>query len=228
MQSDFSRLLSLLRQERGISQRTAARDLSISQALLSHYENGIREPGLAFLIRACDYYSVSADYLLGRTLSRDGITISAETLYDSSGGGDSALKVSMLASLQKKLIVNATSVLFDLLGKTGCRDATVAASSFLGTAVYKLFRHLHHMANPGAQDFFSVPSGAFFSGVPEGDMALSTVDYVAALTCHAKEKNSFPNMSNDELAREYPVTYRSLLQILYINGERMIGRIKKG
>ena len=48
--TEFSRTLSLLRQERGVSQRTAAGDLGISQALLSHYENGIREPGLAFVV----------------------------------------------------------------------------------------------------------------------------------------------------------------------------------
>ena len=65
MATDFSRTLSLLRQERGISQRKAAAQLGISQALLSHYENGIREPGLAFVVKACDYYHVSADYLLG-------------------------------------------------------------------------------------------------------------------------------------------------------------------
>ena len=52
MASEFSRTLSLLRQERGVSQRTAAGDLGISQALLSHYENGIREPGLLFVVTA--------------------------------------------------------------------------------------------------------------------------------------------------------------------------------
>ena len=67
MATDFSRTLSLLRQERGISQRKAAAQLGISQALLSHYENGAREPGLGFGCRACDYYGVSADYLLCRT-----------------------------------------------------------------------------------------------------------------------------------------------------------------
>ncbi|MEG0756195.1 MAG: helix-turn-helix transcriptional regulator, partial [Oscillospiraceae bacterium] len=75
MSTTFSRSLSLLRQEKGISQRAAAKDLGISQALLSHYENGIREPGLAFVTHACDYYIVSADFLLGRTLSRDGSVI---------------------------------------------------------------------------------------------------------------------------------------------------------
>ena len=53
MNADFSRTLALLRQEKGISQRKAAKELGISQALLSHYENGIREPGLAFVKKAC-------------------------------------------------------------------------------------------------------------------------------------------------------------------------------
>ena len=64
MNAEFSRTLSLLRQEQGVSQRTAANALGISQALLSHYEKGIREPGLAFVVKACEYYNVSADFLL--------------------------------------------------------------------------------------------------------------------------------------------------------------------
>mgnify|MGYP003207154493 CR=1 FL=1 len=67
MAKGFSEVMSLLRREKGLSQRSVASDLHISQALLSHYEKGAREPGLDFVIRACDYYGVSADYLLGRT-----------------------------------------------------------------------------------------------------------------------------------------------------------------
>ena len=70
MTRGFSETMSELRRKKGASQRTAAADLGISQALLSHYENGAREPGLDFVCRACEYYGVSADYLLGRTLSR--------------------------------------------------------------------------------------------------------------------------------------------------------------
>ena len=84
MNADFARVLALLRQEKGISQRKAAAALGVSQALLSHYENGIREPGLAFVVKACDYYHVSADYLLGRSLSRDGAFIEAGELADAS------------------------------------------------------------------------------------------------------------------------------------------------
>lgn len=65
--NDFPRILTLLRKERGFSQKKAAADLGISQALLSHYEKGVRECGLDFLVRAAAYYGVSCDYLLGRT-----------------------------------------------------------------------------------------------------------------------------------------------------------------
>ena len=70
MNKDFPRLITLLRKERGESQKSAAANLGISQALLSHYEKGIRECGLDFLSRCADYYNVTTDYLLGRDSRR--------------------------------------------------------------------------------------------------------------------------------------------------------------
>ena len=71
MPNGFSHNMAELRRARGIPQRRAAADLGISQALLSHYANGAREPGLDFVCRACAYYSVTADYLLGRSRSQE-------------------------------------------------------------------------------------------------------------------------------------------------------------
>ena len=133
MATDFSRTLSLLRQEKGVSQRKAAGELGISQALLSHYENGIREPGLAFVTRACDYYHVSADYLLGRTLSRDGSIIEAGDVYDSSGEKGS-LRGSIMATLQKKLVVNTAGVLFAQLVISAGRCTACCGSCIAGAA----------------------------------------------------------------------------------------------
>lgn len=70
---EFSSTMAELRKKRGFSQRKVAEDLQISQALLSHYEKGTREPRLEFVCRACDYFEVSADFLLGRT-DEDGNT----------------------------------------------------------------------------------------------------------------------------------------------------------
>ena len=51
MSKDFSRIITLLRKERGMTQKEAAAHLGVSQALLSHYEKGIRECGLDFVVR---------------------------------------------------------------------------------------------------------------------------------------------------------------------------------
>lgn len=67
MERNFGTALSELRHSRDLNQRVLAADLHISQALLSHYENGTREPGLPFVCRVCDYFGVSADYILGRS-----------------------------------------------------------------------------------------------------------------------------------------------------------------
>ena len=67
MERSFGNILSGLRHSRDLSQRQLAGDLHISQALLSHYENGTREPGLPFICRVCEYFGVSADYMLGRS-----------------------------------------------------------------------------------------------------------------------------------------------------------------
>ena len=70
----FCIAMSSLRKQIGLSQRQVASDLGISQALLSHYEKGAREPRLDFVVKACNYYGVSADYILGRSEERDNKT----------------------------------------------------------------------------------------------------------------------------------------------------------
>ena len=221
MNAEFARTLSLLRQEKGVSQRTASSELGISQALLSHYENGIREPGLTFVVKACAYYNVSADYLLGRTLTRDGTTISAEELYDISQEKDNSMRGSVLALLSKKLLVNSVGMLFDLLAKTGNRDIIQAVANYLSTSVYKMYRDIYH-ANPNNNpDFFSVSQRHFSTGLPEADMHLSEVELQDALAVHMKEKGAIPEMDHAALARDYPVLYQSFLQLIHNTGERI-------
>lgn len=91
--SKFAVVLSQLRKERGISQKKAAADLGISQALLSHYEKGIRECGLDFVIKCSEYYSVTTDYLLGVSENRNGITSDTlSNIEDSNGRSAATLK----------------------------------------------------------------------------------------------------------------------------------------
>ena len=51
MERNFAAVMSELRHARGLSQRKVAADLKISQALLSHYENGL-ESDIARAFRA--------------------------------------------------------------------------------------------------------------------------------------------------------------------------------
>ncbi len=224
MNADFSRTLALLRQEKEVSQRKAAADLGISQALLSHYENGVREPGLAFVRKACDYYHVSADYLLGRTLDRDGGLIDYEELYDSSDEKGS-LRGSVAATLQKKLLVNSINLLFELLGKTNCREAIAAAGQCLGAAVYPLYRTLHRAA--GEKDaFFAMDAAAFSAGMSDAAMLQSRAAYHRALEAHAAADGAFPAMDAEALTAGYPGLAQSLTQVLHTADEAAAGLLK--
>lgn len=59
--------LKELRKSRNISQLKLAMDLNMSQNTISRYETGERQPGIDELILLADYFSVSIDYLVGRT-----------------------------------------------------------------------------------------------------------------------------------------------------------------
>ena len=58
-------IFKTLRKRAGLSQKDAADALNISQATLSHYEIGRREPDLATVAAMASLYGVSVDYLLG-------------------------------------------------------------------------------------------------------------------------------------------------------------------
>lgn len=209
MSSEFSRTLSLLRRERGVSQRTAAADLGISQALLSHYEKGVREPGLAFVVKACDYYHVSADFILGRTLSREGSMLTSEEILGAADEGN-VLKGSVMATLQSKLLSGAIGVLFGLLGKLGDKAAINAAAEYLGGGIYQLYRHLYRAAG-GDEKYFALPDSVCVMGISAADAKLAEHRYVRALQA---QKGEFPDLSAEAVAEAYPGRCQSLTQVL--------------
>ncbi len=90
MDKKFPIILTELRKEKGLSQKEAAAKLGISQALLSHYEKGIRECGQSFLIRVADFYGVTCDYLLGRSKNRNEMNILSNEILSDDPSSDSA------------------------------------------------------------------------------------------------------------------------------------------
>ena len=211
MVRDFPRTLSLLRQEKKISQRKAAAELEVSQALLSHYENGVREPGLAFVVRAADYYGVSVDYLLGRTMARDGGAILAADVPDSSEEKGNVLRGSPAAMLNKKLLVNSTALLFELLGRE--RAQLIApVSNYLSTAFYKAYRMIYAMDRTASAEVFPVEESCY-SELCDAELKQSE----SALRRMAARKDAAlsTDLTQDGMQSAYPQLAPSLFSLLH-------------
>ena len=59
------------------------------------------------------------------------------------------------------------------------------------------------------------------AGLADADMHLSEVELSDALAAHAKAKGKMPEMDHAALARDYPVLYQSMLQLIHNSGERI-------
>lgn len=56
-----------LREDNDLTQTQVAEYLGTSQTMYARYERGANELPIRHLMRLCDLYKVSADYILGRT-----------------------------------------------------------------------------------------------------------------------------------------------------------------
>ncbi len=74
--------LRSLREDHDLTQKEIAEILSCSQRVYSNYECGQVEPSLETLIKICDYYKISTDYLLGRTDNPNILKISKSKNYE--------------------------------------------------------------------------------------------------------------------------------------------------
>lgn len=219
MNSDFPRIITLLRKERGISQKNAAAALGISQALLSHYEKGIRECGLDFLVKAADYYNVSCDYLLGRSPEPAGKTLSYDDIPEQDTNGSKVAAGGMMAAFNKKLIVNSTNVLFSLIQKTGSNTIMKEASSFLMLAIYKMFRIVYSSNPKNDSRFFTVPE-VISSGVTSAAMSVCESNAAAAAKGVVIGDGDTASETDDtlittgSLSEEYAGSASSLLNVI--------------
>ena len=73
----FSQRLLELRQERNESQEALAEFLHVTRTQISEMENAKKTTTLEKFVMICEYYNVSADYLLGLTEERRALKIEA-------------------------------------------------------------------------------------------------------------------------------------------------------
>ena len=223
---EFNRIITLLRTERGITQKQAAQDLGVSQALLSHYEKGIRECGLEFVVKVADYYGVSCDYLLGRSAERSGQTLTVEDIPEAESARDSHYHGSVLPTMNKKLIANSLNILYDKLGASRDKGLVTEVSGYLMLAVYKMFR-LVYMADPkNAASMFSVTPGRW-EGYSTASMLAAEANIKSILSgedqpgAPALKDPSCFGMTTETLTQNYPLYATSLLNLIKTSEKRI-------
>lgn len=181
--------------------------MGVSQALLSHYENGLREPGLSFVVRAADYYGVSCDYLLGRSMARDGSAVPA-----------GRMDVQESAELEKSHVVQAVSLLLDLAQQTGSMQLPREIEDYLSVVLYKVYRYMY-MADPaGVEAVFRASREQFEylcdARLKEHELRIRTAAKgEEGFGLIREELHRFP-MSPNEISKRYPALSGALLTIL--------------
>ncbi len=211
MNKDFCRIITLLRKEKKLSQKQVAADLGISQALLSHYEKGIRECGLEFLIKISDYYNVSCDYLLGRTPQR------YSDITDISDDASKAKRDAVSLIVNKKLIQNTQSVLYDYLIKIGNRKLANNVSNYLMLATYNMFRKVYSANTNNPQNMFAVHEEVY-SGFSTAAMHVISTRVSSATTPTCKTdfvpQCASLEISPETIASEYPSIASSVFNLI--------------
>ena len=212
--SDFPRILTLLRKEKKLSQKKVAADLNVSQALLSHYEKGIRECGLAFVAKAAKFYGVSADYLLGLSPNRDGLTISVDEIPENDPRlKDNMLRGSLIPVLSKKLIINSLNIIFDMLQKCDNKSVTSSVSDFLMLSVYKSFRMLYSLNSENNEKFFTL-SDTIAQNAAFAEMLLKEANILSGEEEYKLSNPDCFNITTDKLSEIYPIFASSLMSLI--------------
>lgn len=214
--SDFPRILSLLRKERGLSQKQAAAELHVSQSLLSHYEKGIRECGLDFLVRTADFYGVSCDYLLGRSPERTGATLLVDDLPEADvlGKENRMRGGSILPTLNKRLMINSLNIVFSLLERIGDTKLTKSLSLYLMMDIYLAFRMLYEL-NPKNFSTLFVVDKARYPYLADAQRLMQRADLSQLMLQLSKDLPGEKTLlSTEQLQANYPLFTSSLLNLI--------------
>ena len=211
MSSDFNRMITLLRKEKGITQKKAAEDLGVSQALLSHYEKGIRECGLDFVVRVADYYG--------------GLTLKVEDIPSPDSSRDGTYHGSVLPVFNKKLISNSLNILYDKLNRNPDRALVSEISAYLMLAVYKMFRLLYSAGPRNAPGLFGVKRSVY-TGYSDAAMHVAEANAQAIVNGEDGEKGALRDpaafaMSTETLSRDYPLYASSLFNLIKTSEDRI-------
>ena len=220
MNSSFPRIITLLRKEKNLSQKEAALELGVSQALLSHYEKGARECGLDFVVKAADFYNVSCDYLLGRTAER---SFDEAEIDDAKPRGKAAGDI-----INRRLMYNSMNVIYDQLERVGNRRLTRTLTSYMMIGIYKAFRFLYTANQENPKEFFTIPQNRYI-GYSDAVQKKLFTDIEAMTDTDGEEYAEGFNrvrLSPDTLPKEYPKEAPALFNVIQL-AESSINKFRR-
>ena len=216
MSKSFGNTISYLRKEKCLSQKQASEDLGISQALLSHYEKGIRECSLDFVVKIADYYNVSCDYLLGRTAERN---------MEENISNESLNNRSMLENLNSKVIMNSIEFIFRILTEINQREITKNTSEIIMIELYSIIRSLYKINPDNDENFFNTSHNNY-------DLQCSSMNQLRKFKLAekinqlSKNKNfqNKVNLSYSIINDEYSDISSSVLNLIH-NSEKQLNKV---
>lgn len=217
MNAAFAHHLALLRRKCGISQREAAAALQVSQALLSHYEKGIREPGLDFVVRAADYYGVSTDLLLGHQSDP------REPRYLGPRDPEAVLP-SQYAREAEQTIRDSLDALLDLLARDYDPGVFCYASIYLGEVLYELLRHFFRLSPEYDPAMFSMSDESFDSGAVVSDITWVRAQYILAIKQFQDITTGLPLLNQQQFADRYGPEVCDSIQRLFSMVSRRVNQ----
>ena len=122
--------------------------------------------------------------------------------------------------LNRKLLANSLTVIYDLLQKADCRDLTSEVSDYLMLAVYKMFRAVYQANPANPRSYFSLPELTARGETSAAmELALSRVEVLSAgHSCCGMTgvtDNAALTLSDSVLEERYPSCAPSLHNLVH-------------
>ena len=200
MKNQFGKTISLLRRQNGWSQKETALKLGISQALLSHYEKGIRECGLDFLIKASKVFNCPTDYLLG-------ISDSQNTAGNDTDSISADFKALPKFEKSRTDAVNTLNLLYSITVRLGNPEICKDFNKIINSDIYSLLRAFETR-------YFN--DEIFETISKESEFNANKIKYNAfsSIFNRFENENINLNLTAETLSKEYPICSKSLSNII--------------
>ena len=200
MKNQFGKVISKLRRENGWSQKETALKLGISQALLSHYEKGIRECGLDFLTKAASVFNCSTDYLLGLSKSQTNAKVDTDNI-------SADLKQFPKFEKSRNDAINTLNLLYSITARLGNPEICKDFNKIISSNMYMLTRAFENRYFD-SENFKKDANFAVIVAKQKSATAL------AGLFEKLEREHINLNLLRDRIAEEYPTCSKSFETII--------------